>query len=648
MSKPIDIRNVPNNYEELLEYVPKGQYTKNAITQNRRITKLNSEQAFAGMNFQANLEAVFRIAPSNTTLLNLAECYFSITGWLAREIANGEEFRIPQLKCGPLWVLRALNKIVIEIGGVAVHTIMGPAQIAKLIESMTTNYNDKEQGILENNGFCAGVDSDNFFNTCGDWANINGRLDGIELAAGKYRTYKQEITNNGTNKAGVTYKHPKKINNSIVFCGTSTTSPPSIVPKPNEINLGTDKYWIWKFKQNLYLKDIFPGLETMKPLFSQGVVVRLQWDSDGFTNIIDSFGGHPKIFNFEQFYLNVYQYHINTEMIAKLNQIYSKPVVEIIDAYDKQVQSIPSIESNNELQIFIPLALNFECDFLCLYIPNSIANNACNNLILGKCANKKPNANLTSVGDDEGNGGIMNVPILKNFTEHCPSDHRFVNINRVSIEADGEILYQRTFNENPYPANAAFSMNDSPYQVLVNSMNLVAGANHNYPANTTVEFNDYTNAYELYKQCRAYYDLTEDSALPFNEWLYSGFMLCVPASCFTRLTTGSQVCITINFGAGVVNTSSFQTGKDITLNNANGDGENNKIGLNERIVSATNSGTANQGQIRTEVLKQIIVFQKYKKALVYNGFNNCSIKTISQSFEQDIQIDEPENKTNAN
>jgi hypothetical protein len=470
-------------------------------------------------------------------------------------------------------------------------------------------------------------------------------LDGLELSAGKYRTYKQLVTNNGgTNKIGAVYKHPKKINNSIVFCGTSTKTTPEIVTTPNEINLSTDKYWIWKFKQNLYLKDIFP-IETMKPLFSQGVVVRLQWDSDGFTNIIDSFGGHPKIFNFEQFYLNVYQYNINVEMVSKLNQIYSKPVVEIIDAYDKQVQSIPSIEADNELQIFIPLALNFECDYMCLYIPNTIANNGCNNLILGKCGNSKPDANLENATDAQGNGGIMNVPILKNFTEHCPSDHRFVNINRVSIEADGEILYTRTFNENPYPENAAFSMNDSPYQVLVNSMNLAPGDNFNYPNNTTVKFNDYTNAYELYKQCRAYYGLTEESALPYNEFLYSAFCLCVPSSVFSRLTTGSQICITINFGDGVKNSSDYQNAKEIQINADNA----TTIGLNERIVSTTNgNGSDNKGTIRTEILKQIIVFQKYKKALVYNGFNNCSIKSISQSFEQDIQIDEPENKTTAN
>ena len=146
MSKPIDIRDIPN-YDELLQYVPQSQYYKNAVTQNRRITKLNSEQALAGMNFQANLEAVFRIAPSNTTLLNLAETYFSITGYMMREM-NQYEQGVPSLKCGPLWLLKCINKITLEVGGVAVHTIMTPALLAKLYESLAINYNDLQKGIL--------------------------------------------------------------------------------------------------------------------------------------------------------------------------------------------------------------------------------------------------------------------------------------------------------------------------------------------------------------------------------------------------------------------------------------------------------------------------------------------------------------------
>ena len=68
-----------------------------------------------------------------------------------------------------------------------------------------------------------------------------------------------------------------------------------------------------------------------------------------------------------------------------------------------------------------------------------------------------------------------------------------------------------------------------------------------------------------------------------------------------------------------------------------------EVGINERISSVTATN------LKTEVLKQICVVQKYKKALVYNGFNNCSIKTITQSFEQNIDVIESNDaKTTAN
>ena len=133
----INIRNVPN-YEELLEYVPKSNYMRNAVTQNRRITKLNSEQPLGGMAFQPNLEAVFRIAPSTSTLLNLAECYFSITGHMMRN-ADKDETVVPALKCGPLYLLKCINKIVLQIGGCAVHTIQTPALFVPEIEPPFTS-----------------------------------------------------------------------------------------------------------------------------------------------------------------------------------------------------------------------------------------------------------------------------------------------------------------------------------------------------------------------------------------------------------------------------------------------------------------------------------------------------------------------------
>lgn len=663
----INIRDVPN-YEELLEYVPRSQYTRNAITQNRRITKLNSEQALAGMNFQPNLEAVFRVAPSTSTLLNLAECYFSITGHMMRPV-NSSEQAIPALKCGPLWLLKCINKIVLEIGGCAVHSITTPALLAKLYEELAVNYNDKESGSLTEDGFCKAVDRSDFFGLSDgpnspnqqhfiNGVNTNGPFFTDAYYKGNYiysGTYSSTFNSNTDNTAWTwtttaanatdamgqvkyTLTETKTLTNSVTnnkalarlpvsdfehfaFEGLVDYQNPTI---PNKDSFGpinvtqANKAWSWMFKLNLKLRDLFP-IEKLKPIFGQSVLVRIQFDSKGFTGILDSFGGSPIVWNWQQFYLNVYQYNINVEMINKLNQIYSKPVVEIIDAVDKQLQSIPSITTNNEVQIFIPLQMQFETDYVAIYMPHNISNNANDGLIMGICGNNDANNYL---------GGIMNYKYWKNFTEHTPMDYRFMNMNRIQVECDGEILYQRTFNENPYPANMPMPLRNTPYLSLVDNL-------YN-DGITTIPLNDYTNAYELYKECRCYWDVTEESAVPFNEWLYSGFAIIIPTSCFSRLTTGSQLTISINFGEGVTNTPAYPTMDALPTGTK-------PIGINERIskVDAAN--------LQTEVLKQICVVQKYKKALVYNGFNNCTIKTITQSFEQDIEVNEAnDEKTTAN
>lgn len=625
----INIRNIPN-YEEIYEYVPRSQYTRNAVTSARKITKLNSEQALTG-KFQPNLEAVFRISPSTSTLLNLAECYFSITGNMYRPFV-ADETMLPALKCGPLWILRCINKITLEIGGTAVESIQTPALLAKLYEQLAVNYNDKENGTLIDDGFYPKVGENNFFNTPQYNTDLAPAAVTFENELWEY------LVNNLNPNLKQKYKSKSKANN-IVFAGYSTTNNLTVNTE-REINTdvtpvaGTHS-WTWMFKQNLKLKDVFTCVEHLKPVYGNSVLIRIQFDSDGYTSIIDSMGGSPIIYNFSQFYLNVYQYNINVDMINKLNQIYSKPVVEIIDCIDKQIQSVPSMNADNLCQIFIPLALQFETEFIAIALPHCISNNANNGLILGKT-----NQSYTK----KQYGGIMQNPTWKNFTEHTPADYRFINIERITIEGDGEILYDRTFKENSYPSNFPFSLYNSPYQSLVTDLNTNTDTENNgfkLLEVGTAPFNDYTNAYELYKQCRCYYDITEESATPFVEWLYSGFALIIPTSCFSRLTTGTQISIQILFGTGVTTASSYPTLDDIPP--TSGDTNPYLIGMNERITQVSDDS------IRTEALKQIMVVQKYRRALVYNGFNSTSLKQITQNFEQDIEVNEGnDNVTTAN
>lgn len=648
----INIRNVPN-YEELLEYVPKSNYMRNAVTSNRRITKLNSEQPLGGMAFQPNLEAVFRIAPSTSTLLNLPECYFSITGHMMRQIMNGETM-VPALKCGPLYLLKCINKITLQIGGCAVHTITTPALLAKLYESLAINHNDKERGALYEDGFYAKDSIDHYFGFAADYNNgkqeyfIDTQNDDKTVFPYSYYNGDMSVTtktaDNSPIKTGrVAFKAPLPPFNHIAFEGLVNYANPTIPDTfPTDLDIrGESKAWSWMFKQNLKLKDIFP-IEKLKPIYGQEVSVRISFESKPFMGIIDSYGGSPLAYFFQQFYLNVYQYNINVEMINKLNQIYSKPVVEIIEACDKQLQSIPSISANNEVQIFIPLQMQFETDYIAIYMPHNISNNANDGLILGRAGAKVLPVDGTAINfATDGLGGIMNYKGWKNFTEHTPMDHRFMNINKLEICCDGEIIYQRNFYENPYTAKMPMPYRNTAFSSLVTNLNPTTDANsHALTGVTTIPLNDYTNAYELYKECRCYWDVTEESAMPFNEWLYSGFAIIIPSSPFSRLTTGSNLTISINFGQGMTNTPSISQLAPIP--SPGQPSANQPICINERISQVTST------QIKTEVLNQICVVQRYKKALVFNGFNNCSIRTITQSFEQDIEVTESNDvKTNA-
>lgn len=608
----VNIRNVPD-YEQLLNYIPQSEYTRNAVTQNRVITKLSSEQALVN-DYQPNIEAVFRIAPSTSTLLNLAECYFSITGQMSLKVPTDVE-KYPSLKCAALWILRMYNKLTLEIGGCAVHSVTTPALLAKLYESLAINYNDKEAGVLINDGFYPGTSKSNYF---GDNITTTDSSSDATLDI-TYNNSNYDLTYPPITGKGSLVQKPGLPKSSIALLGVSTTANGSVIANTPPSN--DAPYLIYKFKINLRLRDIFP-IETMRPIYGQSVVIKAQHESKGFTGIISSYGNSPIITKFEQYYLNVYQYNINVEMQNKLNQVYSKPVVEIVDAVDKQLQSIPSINSESEVQVFIPLATQFETQYVAIFMPHCVSNNAYDNLMIGPT--------------------LMNYPTAKNFTQHTPNDYRFFNPRRISVIADGSILYERTFDENPFENTSKYGLFNSPLQPLVTDCDPTGattgtlGNTTAYTALKTVPLNDYTNAYELYKECRCYWDVTEESAIPFDEWLYSGFAIIIPTTPFSRLTTGSQVVLTISFSTGLTSESTYPT-----INN-----KLTNIKLNERI---THVDTTDPEKVRTEALKQLCVVQKYRKALVYQGFNNCVVKTISQSFTQDINVEEPnEEKISAN
>lgn len=560
----ISIRNIPN-YEDLLEYIPESQYTRNAVTSARRNTKLNATTPIVGGNFTPSLEAEFRIAASQSCLLNLAECYFTIAGELSKKVD------LP-LRAGPLWILKCMNKVALSIGGTNVYTIQTPALLAKYREIFAQSVHDIRDGSLEQEGYPRDADA-------------------------PHDLYHAAIqVNPAGGGAAANYGNP-----GTVFYDKGA-------------NTG--------FTVTLKLADLFP-IENMKPIFGQDVKVYITFDSAGFTGIIDGKGQSPTVTKFSQFFLNTITYTINVDMIAKLNNVYAKQVVEIIDDVNYNFQGVTSLGGDQQVDIYIPLQTQFETDMIYIAMPHAISNNAFSGITLDQIGKQKPQT--------------------ANFVAHTPMDYRFMDIRRIVVEADGEILYMRTYDEVKSADNAGLTMASPVGSVLIK--NVKSGGDSKITASdASYQLYDFTTAYNDYKECRYYHGVIEEKCQPFEDWMFSGFGIAIPVRAFSRLTTGSNLRISINFGSGMsADGNHLEAGADKTSN----------VYVNSFFTSnIVESDRDAQGQVNADAdkvraanwipLKNLLVIQKSSKALVFNGFNNCAIKNITQSFEQDIVVENKE------
>jgi hypothetical protein len=550
-SMSISTRNIPN-YEELLEYIPESQYTRNAVTSARRNTKLNATTPIVGGNFTPSLEAEFRIAASQSCLLNLAECYFTIAGELMCDGAKPDVTHLPLI--GPLWILKCMNKVALSIGGTNVYTIQTPALLAKYREIFSQSVHDIKNGSLEQEGYP------------------------------RYAGSPVEI-----------------FQNAAFFQGTVVQTNQAGIARPGTVFYDGATANTIGFTISLKLADIFP-IENMKPIFGQDVKVYVTFDSAGYTGIVDANGESPQITKFKQFFLNTITYTINVDMIAKLNNVYSKQVVEIIDDVNYNFQGVTSIGSNQQVDIYVPLQTQFETDMIYITMPHAISNNA--------YASEKPSqAHRTS-----GNA---------NWTAHTPMDYRFMNITRIVVEADGEILYMRAYDEVKSADNAALTMTSPVGAVLITDGNTAGNPT------TAVPMLDFTTAYQDYKDCRYYHGVLEEKAQTFEDWMFSGFGIAIPVRAFSRLTTGSNLRISINFGNGMSDSPVQLAG----------------VATNVPINGFVTGDFANNVQVTP--LKNLLVIQKSSKALCFNGFNNCAIKSITQSFNQEIIVENKEDDVSA-
>ena len=587
------IRNIPN-YDELLEYVPESQYTRNAVTSARRNTRLNSITPIVGGNFVPSLEAEFKIAASQSCMLNLAECYFTIAGSMKTDTT-----REMNMKAGPLWILKCINKIALSIGGTNIYTIQTPALLAKYREIFAQSVHDIKNGSQEQEGYPRNAD--------GISVPIQGPNGSVTVNTYQVKATAESPNNtdfyiNNTGTATVAAAYPT---GGATAGGSSTFINPGTVffPHVGDANL-------IDFIVNLKLTDVFP-IENMKPIFGQDVRVYITFDSQGFTGILDAKGKTPIIDKFRQFFLNVITYNINVDMIAKLNNVYSKQVIEIIDDVNYNFQGITAIGENQQVDIYVPLQTQFETDMIYIAMPHAISNNETGGTTLTPLADRKM--------------------WTANWTDHTPMDYRFMNIRRVTVEADGEILYMRAYDEIKYGGQK--ELTGGVGAVGANCINADT-ANQEPSAldndNQFADMYDYLTAYEDYKQCRYYHGVLEEKAQTFEDWVFSGFGIAIPVRAFSRLTTGSNLRISINFGNGTAEKSTKS-------------GDIHTVGQNFYATGDLKvGGDKSQYSPPGKWLKNLLIIQKSSKALVFNGFNNCSIKNIAQSFEQDLIVENKE------
>lgn len=591
----ITSHDVPN-YEQLLDYVPRNRYDKQAITTSRRETQISATgNNLVQTKFPSTATATFLIPPSTSTLLNLSECYFDIEGKIkVNKDGNTTHDSLPKLS--KFWILRCIQNATLKVAGTNIYSTTNPAKYAKFKEMMYYDYDDIKRGNEELNGLPCDVyrqtdgiddtkvyeayvvkssaENDVIIAKSGDPAALDGKM-----ASGKWekRTFllEEALSSSKIKELPIEIKTPN--NNSYYTVWWIKSS--------------TDKYEDVGFYVHLKLTDLFP-IENLKPIFGQQVEIELKTESEGYcgikltnalTNQIDSNCG--KIKTFDKFRLNAINYQLNIKMIEKLQQIYSKQIVEIIDDYSEYPQQMLGVRAGGTLNVKLPLSINFESDMLYISWPETTGN--------------PEEEKAKAPSDDDADKTL-------NYWNHTPLENRFMNIQRIEITCDSEIIYSHNYIHD----GGIDSGNAADIYKLIGYYQIRSGGSN---TDKYVPIGNFLDAYELYKQCRFYCGQSDHGAMSFEEFLTSGFAICLPMSAFSRLSTGSMIELNITFGDGIV-----QNGEETHI-----------AGINQKWPG------------RKEIIDTISVIQKSKKAIVFNGYNNCQVKQINQSFEQDIDISEP-------
>lgn len=184
------------------------------------------------------------------------------------------------------------------------------------------------------------------------------------------------------------------------------------------------------------------------------------------------------------------------------------------------------------------------------------------------------------------------------YLNHTKFDNRLFPLRSIVVQCDGCILYQREYSTTTIELDSTYLLDSNP---LIKSLT-------NAHSNGGFNLYDYTLLYKEYKESRYCTDENEHNAIPIDEWLNNYFSVNIPTSAFTTLNTQQNIILLLNFGT-FDNSQQY----DIT-----------------RFTTSTTAG---------EYINQIKVIQKSSKALVFKAYNQAEIRTITQSFSNDITID---------
>lgn len=630
----IESRNVPSA-SEILEYVPSSTYIKNQVSSNRRITQLSPDTNNLKGTLVPNTVAKFTIPASKNSLINLSETWFSINGTIqpflgANPSASNSTFG--KIKAGPLWILPLIQKATLTVGGCSIYDILQPFRLSKFKEMMYYDYNDKINDTLEyqnippfskklgieipayvtaftDNSQAAYQSLENWCNTIaglfgftavtspftaggctqGEYAqfcidfNTNiitayNNLYGTSITTTNLTSANPVTSDNGN--ALIKYFNEKvteMTTNNYINCELVQDTPLNYLSTFQKVKQDYDSSHTnldtLKFQQHFKLSDLFP-IESWKPIFNQSIEITLNLESSGFIDIqVDRNAAvdNLQIVSFDYFVFNNVAYNCNVDMLNKLNQIYSKPVLEIIDDITVWDGPMHQTGAGGTLPLNVPIGTLWECDFIGICIPQAVSNS----YQMKQAFNYK----------------------YANTTMHNISDYRFINIQRIEVQLDNEVVYFHNY------ADMAVKQKGSVLPLIGLSWD---GTNPTHP-----DLGNFVPAYQMMKECRWACGRDEKGCISYNDFLASGFMLCFPMSAFSRITTNSNINISITFGEGV------------------------RAGTGD----STNPTMTQITKTDTKAIDNIRIITKGKRALMFVEADRCQIYNIQESFDQTINVE---------